>query len=227
MQAAVRALRCAVPLTPSAVRALRCAVTLARNKPTKVCARPLLPSVSVPTLAAVTGEYDGQYAVKVVSGQYGGKLISARHCTCGEVIYAEAAAGVREVPTSHTTIERRAGEHWEFFGPLRYTNHSFEPNAAVEFQEEHGARVVRLVGLVSIVPGDEITFDYETTESSMVSHCTGVIENSASFSHRQFRMVLSSHRALCLSSHNPALLQVSQFVDAATGRRVTGKQDNP
>ena len=141
--------------------------------------------------------HDGEpNAVKVVSGQYGRELVSARHCTCGEVIYAEAAAGVREAPTSHTTIERRAGEHWEFFGPLRYTNHSFEPNAAVEFHEEHSARVVRLVALASIVPGDEITFDYETTESSMVSHCTGVKGNSASFSHRQFRTVLSSHRTL-------------------------------
>lgn len=58
--------------------------------------------------------------------------------------------------------------------PWRYLNHSCEPNAVLKGRS--------LVALKAIAPGEEVTFDYNTTEYEMSApfachcgHCDGVI----------------------------------------------------
>ena len=94
-------------------------------------------------------------------------MFAARSFSRGEQVYRESAVRVRDTPTAGTTIERRIGEHWEFDGPLKCTNHSFEPNVSVTFGHDEDT-CVTLVALQDIEKGTQLFFDYTTTETSMV-----------------------------------------------------------
>ncbi|RHY29429.1 hypothetical protein DYB32_005143 [Aphanomyces invadans] len=56
-------------------------------------------------------------------------------------------------------------KHVEIFGGLEYANHSCNPNASFIMSETEP--VVQLVAIKPIAKGQDITFDYNTTEWDM------------------------------------------------------------
>mmetsp|Transcript_46700 Transcript_46700/g.77582 ORF Transcript_46700/g.77582 Transcript_46700/m.77582 type:complete len:155 (-) Transcript_46700:652-1116(-) len=92
-------------------------------------------------------------------------LCSTEYAEKGTVMIRERAAKVFKEPTKYT-IQRDESKHLLFTGPIKYTNHSFKPNVTVEFDHEDEL-VVSMVACREIHPGEEICFDYNTTESSM------------------------------------------------------------
>lgn len=99
-------------------------------------------------------------------------MLSRRAFVSGEVILHLDGQTLSE-PDRHT-LQVGAGVHLDAidaasgkFYAWRYLNHSCQPNAAVRDRE--------LVALRAIAAGDEITFDYNTTEYDMASpfqcHC--------------------------------------------------------
>lgn len=76
--------------------------------------------------------------------------------SAGEVVHA-LQGPVSDTPTRHSI---RVGERRHVIDVLgQFVNHSFSPSVVV--------RDSQLIALRDLVSGDEITFDYNTTESPM------------------------------------------------------------
>lgn len=100
--------------------------------------------------------------VRVV-GNEGNKLLVARQkIGVGEVVLSERATCILRHPTRYT-LERSRSEHLLFDGPIRYCNHSFEPNAKASIDDD----VVSLVAVQAVEEGAQVTIDYTVTESQM------------------------------------------------------------
>ena len=110
--------------------------------------------------------------VRVESSEKGYHAVAARAIEAGAVV-CRIEGDMTTVPTRFS-LQVGVGCHvaprltGSDDGPAwRFTNHSCDPNSALRGQA--------LVALRSIVEGDEITFDYETTEYDMaepfVCHC--------------------------------------------------------
>ena len=95
-------------------------------------------------------------------------VLAMERIRCGSVALA-ITGSIRAAPTRHS-IQIGLDEHVECDGrldeaqmrirhPWRFLNHSCDPNAAIVGRT--------LVARRTIEPGDEITFDYTTTEARM------------------------------------------------------------
>mmetsp|Transcript_2905 Transcript_2905/g.4541 ORF Transcript_2905/g.4541 Transcript_2905/m.4541 type:complete len:147 (-) Transcript_2905:176-616(-) len=105
-----------------------------------------------------------RFSIKVVDMENGKGLRATKELRVGELICEEVA--VRKVSKPNiNTLEKTPSVHLELAGNIRYTNHSFIPNAYVRFGPTELA--VSLVACRNIAIDDEITIDYHATESEM------------------------------------------------------------
>lgn len=102
-----------------------------------------------------------EFPIRIVTKPTGRGLVSARAFAPGETIL-EATGVIRGRPT-RTSLQIDRDRHLDVpegaasaTYPWQFLEHACRPNAAFRGQ--------RLEALVAIAPGDELTFDYETTE---------------------------------------------------------------
>ena len=96
----------------------------------------------------------------------GKATVANRNFAVGELILI--LTGVPSKTRDRYSVQIGVGQHLiptELGG--KYLNHACDPNAAVE-------RQTRLIALKPIFKGEEITFDYETTEDEIAApfHCS-------------------------------------------------------
>ncbi|KAH9120439.1 hypothetical protein LEN26_011100 [Aphanomyces euteiches] len=104
----------------------------------------------------------GPFDVKRVTPEYS-TAIAARDIAKDEII-GTTRGTIYSAPTRFT-IQMSDTKHVEIFGGMEYANHSCNPNASFIMSETDP--VVTLVAIKSIAKGQDITFDYNTTEWDM------------------------------------------------------------
>ena len=97
----------------------------------------------------------------------GSTLLAREQIVAGDLIIAETVRKATVEPTEYS-IERKAGLHLHAETILRYSCHSFEPNARVIFSEDED-EWVGLEAVADIEEGAEILWDYHTTETRMAA----------------------------------------------------------
>lgn len=107
--------------------------------------------------------------VRIQDKDFGKSLKAARGIERGATIAAEWVEGESVVlKPSRYSLRKGDGIHLDVKSKIRYTNHSFTPNASVRFPspalEDRKAHLVALVAISSITEGSEITIDYTSTE---------------------------------------------------------------
>lgn len=103
---------------------------------------------------------------KVVTDGNGARLVFATSVPKGSVVlsYLESQGEIQEKPCTYS-IQIGKDKHILFAKTIRYMNHSFQPTVQLEIL--NGSVVVRTVR--DCLEGEDITFDYSTTEVNMAS----------------------------------------------------------
>eukprot|EP00967_Tisochrysis_lutea_P034607 scaffold41372_cov40-Tisochrysis_lutea.AAC.1 len=89
------------------------------------------------------------------------KPVASRNIVAGEVVFQEDGK-LRTSPGLYT-IQIDFDQHLEMLGDVRYTAHSFSPTCYCRIMELSD-KPIDIVALRDIRRGEEISFDYETTE---------------------------------------------------------------
>ncbi|KAF0693607.1 Aste57867_15472 [Aphanomyces stellatus] len=105
---------------------------------------------------------EGPFDVKRITAEWS-SAIAARDIAVNELI-GSARGTIYPTPTRFT-IQMAHDKHVEVFGGLEYANHSCNPNASFVMSESDP--IVKLVAIKPITKGQDITFDYNTTEWDM------------------------------------------------------------
>ena len=79
--------------------------------------------------------------------------------------YITDESKVLDKPSKYT-IQRLPGVHLDVSAPIMFTNHNYKPNCRIVFDEEK-LNICALESLTDIKSGEELTFDYESTESTL------------------------------------------------------------
>ena len=97
----------------------------------------------------------------VLGAGSGLKPVAARDIEAGEIVFQESG-GYSAAPSVHT-IQVDTDRHFDMAGDARFTAHSFAPSCYCRIVEpsEHP---IDIVALRPIRRGEEISFDYTTTE---------------------------------------------------------------
>lgn len=114
--------------------------------------------------------------VRVVTSEHKGRAVVAlRRFRLAELVVIGRAISVLPERTTHS-FQKDWDTHVELDTPARFMNHSCQPNTGVVDNSQGG---YDFVALQEIQPGDELTWDYETTEyvSIAVSCCLCAAEN--------------------------------------------------
>lgn len=113
---------------------------------------------SQPDAPAVSGE--SQDLVKLVEGRLGVAAVAARGFIEGDLV----TEGWGEITTERSmhTIQVDVGVHLVPPSPMRFLNHSCEPNCGIVLRR--GVANAQIRTLRDIAPGEELTLDYETFE---------------------------------------------------------------
>ncbi|MGH3851362.1 MAG: SET domain-containing protein-lysine N-methyltransferase [Pseudonocardiaceae bacterium] len=111
----------------------------------------------------------------MVSGHKGHAVIALRRFHLGELVLIGRAVSVLPERTTHS-FQKDWDAHVELDAPTRFMNHSCQPNTGVVDNSQDG---YDFVALQETQPGDELTWDYETTEyvSIAVPRCLCATEN--------------------------------------------------
>ena len=118
--------------------------------------------------------------VAVIQSKYGKSLTASTNIKANEIIVQEAVTpkNVLTDPTRYT-IRKSDKVHLNVQSEIRYTNHSFSPNACVKFPSSNNddEHLITLESILDIKKGQEVTFDYKTTEGKLaepfMDECTG------------------------------------------------------
>lgn len=87
-------------------------------------------------------------------------VVTTQHCHPGQVVIIGRAVRVVPCRTSHSfQVDRNT--HVDFAAPACYINHSCDPNTGIR-DNDHGG--FDFIALREIAPGEELTWDYETSE---------------------------------------------------------------
>jgi hypothetical protein len=106
---------------------------------------------------------------------FGVKSVALRQVDPGEVVFREG--GMVYSQASMHSVQVGSEHHCQIDGEGRFTAHSFTPNCGV-FVSAFSERPVEFVALRSIEKGEQLSFDYTTTEwelsdGGFVDHKTG------------------------------------------------------
>ncbi|MGH3550650.1 MAG: SET domain-containing protein-lysine N-methyltransferase [Pseudonocardiaceae bacterium] len=96
----------------------------------------------------------------MTSEHKGRGVIALRGFRLAELVVVGRAVAVLPERTTHS-FQKDWDTHVELDAPARFMNHSCQPNTGVVDNSQNGYDFVALRG---IQPGDELTWDYETTE---------------------------------------------------------------
>lgn len=124
------------------------------------------PTGSLPTFQAMGGTSQGFPACADVDSDGNGRLLASRSFAPGELLF-ELVGTLKDRPSRHSVqIGERLHVRPDSEGRpervlWRYMNHSCEPSVAI--------RGIKVMALRSLEPGEEITFDYCTTEAMLIS----------------------------------------------------------
>lgn len=94
-------------------------------------------------------------------GGLGVQAVALRELSSGEIIFREKG-GIFPHPSMHS-IQISPTEHCQIDGEGRFTAHSFTPNTAVVVSPL-ARRPIEFVALRTIIKGEQLSFDYTTTE---------------------------------------------------------------
>mmetsp|Transcript_20699 Transcript_20699/g.47998 ORF Transcript_20699/g.47998 Transcript_20699/m.47998 type:complete len:219 (-) Transcript_20699:64-720(-) len=130
----------------------------------------------------------------------GVKSIATRNVKRGEVIFHEAGPST-DKPTMHS-IQVGVDKHVAIMGEGRYTAHSFEPNTLVKIFED-SSHPIDFVAARDIEEGEQISFDYTTTEWDMGAPFTDAVTGKTcrGFKHLPAAEKLARLREGVLPSH--------------------------
>ena len=118
------------------------------------------------------------HGVQIVQMKEGFFSLKAKEDIPSGAFLSDVWGPVTDLPTPHT-VQVGIKEHVDPVGPLRYTNHSCQPNAKFVFESRYhdsltppslddGHQVFWYIEATrDIKKGEEITFDYTTTEYNM------------------------------------------------------------
>lgn len=111
----------------------------------------------------------------VTSGHKGRAVIALRAFHPAELVVIGRAVSVLPERATHS-FQKDWDTHVELDAPARFMNHSCQPNTGVVDNSHDG---YDFVALREIQPGDEVTWDYETTEyvSIAVPRCLCATKN--------------------------------------------------
>ena len=125
--------------------------------------------------------------VSVIDGKYGKALSASTNIKANKVILTEnvASDNVLKYP-NRFTVRKYDEIHLNVQSNIRYTNHSFSPNACVKFPSSYASstdtsfssekgddhHLIVLESKSDINKGEEITFDYTTTEINLAEPFT-------------------------------------------------------
>ncbi len=111
----------------------------------------------------------------VTSGRKGRAVIALRRFCLAELVVIGRAVSALPERTIHS-FQKDWDTHVELDAPARFMNHSCQPNTGVVDNSQDG---YDFVALQEIQPGDELTWDYETTEyvSIAVPRCLCATED--------------------------------------------------
>jgi uncharacterized protein len=99
--------------------------------------------------------------VRIVTSEHKGRAVVALRKFCpAELVVIGRAVFVVPERTIHS-FQKDWDTHVELDAPARFMNHSCRPNTGVVDNSQDG---YNFVALQEIQPGDELTWDYETTE---------------------------------------------------------------
>ena len=141
-----------------------------------VASRPLprLAALSLPTLTARSLSHQlarqpspylhdlvGDESQPGILGGYGVKSVALVDVDAGAVIFREKGALI-DLPSMHS-IQIGVSQHCQIDGEGRFTAHSFSPNTAVVVAPLE-LEPIKFVALRPICKGEELSFDYTTTE---------------------------------------------------------------
>mmetsp|Transcript_19481 Transcript_19481/g.27177 ORF Transcript_19481/g.27177 Transcript_19481/m.27177 type:complete len:191 (+) Transcript_19481:1-573(+) len=90
---------------------------------------------------------------------------AVKACPAGTVLHTERADVVLSKPTKYT-IQRDPENHLLFSGDIKFCNHSFNPNVEMNFDDKCDL-TINVVAKRDIAEGEELMFDYHSTESDM------------------------------------------------------------
>jgi hypothetical protein len=99
-------------------------------------------------------------AVEVRDGRLGRGVYAAQDALPGDVLMR--AAGTRVPSRNMHSIQIDADVHVEVGSPMRYINHSCEPNCGLWVRR--GSDVLEVHALRPLAAGEELTLDYATFE---------------------------------------------------------------
>mmetsp|Transcript_45848 Transcript_45848/g.90839 ORF Transcript_45848/g.90839 Transcript_45848/m.90839 type:complete len:198 (+) Transcript_45848:78-671(+) len=107
-----------------------------------------------------------QYRLTECTAGTGTKLLAAEAIPAGKVVFREVG-DLQDSPDMHS-IQVDADRHMCIKTDTRYLAHSFSPNcyASVDPKPPHA---IEIIALRDIAPGDELSFDYSTTEWDMAA----------------------------------------------------------
>lgn len=104
---------------------------------------------------------DTSVGVCIATSEHKGRaVIALRGFRLAELVVVGRAVSVLPERTTHS-FQKNWDTHVELDAPARFMNHSCQPNTGVVDNSENG---YDFVALQEIQPGDELTWDYETTE---------------------------------------------------------------
>lgn len=89
-------------------------------------------------------------------------MFAARFFPAGELVLK--AQGIRSTERTPHTLQIGANDHLFVDPPVRYINHSCEPNMGVKSNEQG---LIDFVAMRDIEEGEELCFDYAMTEDSL------------------------------------------------------------
>lgn len=104
---------------------------------------------------------DTSDGVRIVTFEHKGRaVIALRRFRLAELVVIGRAVSILPERTTHS-FQKDRYTHVELDRPARFMNHSCQPNTGVVDNSQGG---YNFVALQEISPGDELTWDYETTE---------------------------------------------------------------
>ena len=123
-----------------------------------------------------------EVSVSVSTNKFGECLILQENVLEGHPIFSYSfLEGVTSTEPSTYSIQIGKDLHILFESTIRYMNHSFKPSTTILVTDNR----INVIAVRDLSSGEEITFDYTTTEASMatpfIDHETGILVEGFTF----------------------------------------------